>query len=355
MADLPPTPFPAARYRLHCVAQTPVHLPDYAGSTLRGAFGHALKRLACMTRQAECKACPLYTTCPYPAIFSPPPPAAHSLQRFSEIPVPFIVEPPEWGARSLASGEGFSFGLVLIGPALNQLPLILHAWQRALSHGIGKGQGQASLEQVSLAAGLQGTAENAVGPEEELEIYSPRAPNIAPHPLALPPPPNEVPERVTLSHTTPMRLQHNGRPISPQALMPAEFLMTLIRRISLLSEFHLKHPIQADFAQLKTQAQALRTQKTLRWQDWQRYSNRQQQSMALGGCMGMWTLHGNLRPFMPWLWLGQWLHVGKNASFGLGHYELVELPEATQEEIGNPHHNPMNGKENTEASIQNMP
>ena len=50
---------PLARYRFHWRVSAPIHLPAYAGSMLRGAFGHALRRLACMTRQADCAACPL--------------------------------------------------------------------------------------------------------------------------------------------------------------------------------------------------------------------------------------------------------------------------------------------------------
>jgi hypothetical protein len=47
--------------------------------------------------------------------------------------------------------------------------------------------------------------------------------------------------------------------------------------------------------------------------------------MTLGGVLGQWHLHGPteaLAAAWPWLWLGQWLHVGKNATFGLGGYAL---------------------------------
>ena len=33
-------------------------------------------------------------------------------------------------------------------------------------------------------------------------------------------------------------------------------------------------------------------------------------------------LEGDLAPLLPWLRLGQWLHVGKNATMGMGHYAL---------------------------------
>ena len=44
--------------------------------------------------------------------------------------------------------------------------------------------------------------------------------------------------------------------------------------------------------------------------------------MQLGGCIGHLTLRGELAPFSAALRLGEWLHVGKEASFGLGHYRL---------------------------------
>jgi hypothetical protein len=44
--------------------------------------------------------------------------------------------------------------------------------------------------------------------------------------------------------------------------------------------------------------------------------------MTLGGVIGEWTLRGDLASLMPWLWLGQWLHVGKNATMALGKYSL---------------------------------
>ena len=50
---------PMVRYRIAFEVTEPVHLPEYSGSTIRGAFGGALRRVACMTRQKDCKACPL--------------------------------------------------------------------------------------------------------------------------------------------------------------------------------------------------------------------------------------------------------------------------------------------------------
>ena len=54
-------------------------------------------------------------TCPYCQVFATPPLPAHSLQKFSAMPQPYVIEPPEGGAQRLQAGQTFTFGLVLIG------------------------------------------------------------------------------------------------------------------------------------------------------------------------------------------------------------------------------------------------
>ena len=59
----------------------------------------------------------------------------------------------------------------------------------------------------------------------------------------------------------------------------------------------------------------------LRWHDWERWSERQQSAMKLGGLMGTVTLEGDLAPFGPLLRMAEVIHVGKGATFGLGRVE----------------------------------
>lgn len=308
------TPFnlPLARYRLDFTVATPLALPAYAGSTLRGAFGGALRATACMTRQKTCDACPLLRTCPYAAIFETPPPVAgHALQKFTQVPHPYLIEPPHWGEKTYAPGDTLSFHFVLAGRALDQLPLVLWAFVRAFRHGIGKGDGTARLARAV-----------HVGAEETPVLDSPDS-TLAPHDRAVPPVPTFAGNALTLVIDTPLRLQKNGRPIDAADLGARDLLMALVRRIALLHEFHGAGPLPLDFTALAQQAAAVASEKDLRWRDWTRYSRRQQQKMALGGVVGTWTLHGDLTPFLPFLHLGQWLHVGKEATFGLGGYRLV--------------------------------
>jgi CRISPR/Cas system endoribonuclease Cas6 (RAMP superfamily) len=54
-----------------------------------------------------------------------------------------------------------------------------------------------------------------------------------------------------------------------------------------------------------------------------RYSRRREVSHDLSGFVGEVTFEGELGMFLPYLKLGEYLHVGKNAVFGNGWYEIV--------------------------------
>ena len=107
-------------------------------------------------------------------------------------------------------------------------------------------------------------------------------------------------------------------------LTARDVLIALARRYQLLCDVHLGAAAsQLDFSTLVAQAEKISVDASaLRWFDWGRYSQRQQQEMRLGGLLGSLQLRGDLSPFAQLLHIGQWLHVGKNASFGLGGYRL---------------------------------
>jgi hypothetical protein len=304
--------WPIARFRFEFEAQTPIRLPEYAGSMLRGAFGSALRRTACMTREKDCKACPLYRSCPYPAIFETPAPDTHPLQKFSQVPNPYIIEPPAWGERVYQTGDILAFNMVLIGRALRQLPLISYAWQRAFAHEIG--HGTAKLRDIyHLSAG------------DTVRIYEADNNRLHPHIEQLQLPVLQG-EAFTLDFHTPLRLQENGRALLPANLTARDLLMALARRTSLLMEFHTDQSAGLDFAVLAELAGNVPYTHDLQWRDWTRYSSRQQQKMQLGGATGQWQLRQVPFPFHALLQVGQWLHIGKNASFGLGGYKISASP-----------------------------
>ncbi|MCK9215791.1 MAG: hypothetical protein M0P52_15295, partial [Rhodoferax sp.] len=313
-------PLPIARYAFTARVQQPLHLPDYAGSLLRGQFGAALRAVACMTRQSTCPGCPLIPTCPYTRIFEAPPPpkGSHALQDFSQIPNPYLIEPPTPGARVLGVDDDLVFHLVLIGHAIEQLPLIIFALQRALSQGLTKARVPTDLLQVDWLD-AHGTAH---------PIWHMEHPTLLAHPTTLTPPAGisidtktravdaditrargQNDAQITLHIHTPMRLQSQGKPLGLGQLTPRALIATLARRVALLMEFHAGELSWGEAAKHITHlSQTLTNTQDLRWFDWTRYSSRQQQDMTLGGVLGHWALHGDaatLAQIAPWLWLGQ--------------------------------------------------
>ena len=290
--------YPLARYRFEFEVLTAIRLPEYAGSTLRGAFGHALRQLSCVTRAKTCTGCMLAATCPYSRIFEPT--ASGTL---ATPPVPYVIEPPQWGARQYLPDEMLAFHFTLIGKAIDHLPLCIMAWQRAFARGVGAGDGTARLSAVWHDTSI---------------IYHPGN-SVAAHTQLITLKGEDVPESITLEFLTPLRLQENGRALPPSKLTPRPLLTALMRRASLLAEL-----AQTDqFSQLAVLADGIEGRVEMEWRDWTRRSSRQQCTMQLGGCIGNWTLTGDLAPFWNFLRLGVYLHVGKEASFGLGQYRLL--------------------------------
>lgn len=315
-------PLAIARYRFTACFDQDLRLPEYAGSVLRGAFGAALRRTACMTGQPHCPDCPLWRSCPYPALFETPPRQTLLRQQFSQVPNPYVIEPPSWGTRSIAAGEPLVFHMVLIGrDSLRQLALVVHAWQRALRHGLGPQRIPGWLESVDWLPDEVGG--------RSLPVLDPQSGRVVAHdPLLVIEPlltgTHDTALTVHLDIDTPMRLQREGHALGRDELSARVLVTQLLRRTSLMLDLHLGMPLPYDGPALIGLTANLEDDRSgLRWRDWIRHSSRQQQDMTLGGVTGRWTLNGPLASLLPWLKLGQWLHIGKNATMGMGAYRLT--------------------------------
>lgn len=308
-------PLPVARLHLAVCAEAPLQLPPYAGSMLRGAFGHALLALSPLPHEGT-KPCRLAQDCPYCRIFLSPALAQHHLQRFSHMPQPFVIEPPGGDTR-LGAGDHFQFSLVLVGSALSQLRVIILAFQRAFRNGLGNEHARCrllSVHQEGCDHALWCERDDA-GVVRDIDVAHTPATSCA----------GSTPQAVGIILQSPLRLQRDSRPVQSVDLDARLFLVTLARRVQLLMDVHLGNSApQQDFQSLVALAQSINvTHRELRWFDWGRFSGRQKREMKLGGLLGSFRLEGALEPFMPLLHLGQWLHVGKNTSFGLGAYRLA--------------------------------
>lgn len=306
-----------ARYRFTAIFDHDLALPAFSGALLRSAFGLALRQGACVTGASQCAGCAMTSRCAYPAIFETPPQATQLHKQAIQVPNPHVIEPPSMGTCMVPTGRAVQWHQVLVGHStLQLLPVLVNAWERSLRLGWGRQRVRGQLVGVALV--------HADG-DVQL-IRHPHGGRLLPHATLLTPPADHICKstQVRLHFDTPCRLQQEGRPLRPNELTPRKLVADLLRRCSLMLDLHLGvKPAPFDARALVAHAQSLRDDRSaLLWRDDARYSARQGQETPLGGVVGFWTLQGHLAPLLPWLWLGQWLHLGKGATMGLGAYRL---------------------------------
>ena len=305
--------FRLARYRLTLTALSTITMPPYAGSTLRGGFGHAFRKMVCTQGPIECRDCTLNAACPYPYIFETAPFAgAQQLRTYGDVPRPFVIDPLDTRGE-YRKGESFSFQLTLIGRAIDYLPYFLVSFRELGEMGIGKRRGRFRLTHVRADDGesiydgdtqMVHNLNNALS-FDDIRGEAESAPRVD----------------LTLRLVTPTRITHEGA-LTDQLPFHV-FWRRLIGRISALAYFHCGESLEMDFKGLIEKAMSVETtDSTLRWKDWTRYSSRQDGKMQLGGLVGRVSYAGELAAFVPFVALGAYLHVGKNATFGLGKFRV---------------------------------
>lgn len=310
--------FRTAHYRFDIEAIDPLSLPAYKGSTLRGGFGYAFKKMVCIERDwRKCTPCQLGNTCPYGYIFETSVPAdSQVLRNLREVPVPFLIEPPLDEKTSYRPGDRLSFDVVLVGRAINYLPYFILAFQELGRAGIGKPRGKYVLQRISAVHPWQKTSELIydgvdvrVGGRDLSVSYD----DVMEHAGALPA------SQLTLHFLTPTRLKYRGKYVRRPEFHV--IVRNLLRRISSLSYFHCGQLWETDFHGIIAAAEDVEaTDVDVEWVDWERYSGRQQRRINLGGFVGQATYQGDLKPFRPLLALGELVHVGKATVFGHGKY-----------------------------------
>lgn len=248
------------------------------------------------------------------------PSGAQIMRKYPTAPHPFVIEPPDAGRRTYEPGEQLDFRLILVGRSVEYLPYFIYSFHELGKMGIGKGRGKFTLEKViheSVSTGAE-QEETAIYDGRERRLVQPEAPVSWAEIIDSPPP-----DRLHISFLNPTRIKYQGR--LTKDLEFHVLFRNLLRRISLLSYFHCGQRLDdSEFRALIDRAKGIMTVKNgLYWYDWNRWSNRQCTRMKMGGFMGEITYEGDLGPFWPYIRLGEYVHVGKGSSFGLGRYVVV--------------------------------
>lgn len=305
-----------AKYRFVIKPRSEFTLPTYKGSTFRGGFGHAFKRAVCADREEECAKCPLQSKCVYSYVFETKTFSQSEQLKDAHVPHPFVIEPPLEERHRYGADDKLSFHLILVGRAIDYIPYFIFAFEELGRIGIGKNKGKYRLEEV---IGINNGKEILIydGESHIKEEYG-----IIDFTDLIREASQLNYQQVTLRFLTPTRIKYGGKLTKD---IDFEIVMrNLLRRLSWLAEVHCEEKWALDWKGLINRAkERVKTvHSDLRWHDWERYSQRQAAKLKMGGFLGEITFEGDLTEFLPFLKLGEYLHIGKGTVYGLGKYEI---------------------------------
>jgi hypothetical protein len=326
--------FALHHFRFHFEPKAPLHMPAYnKGNVIRGGFGSTFRRIVCHVNCREPESCELRAVCPYTAVFQPfVPEGSEKISRNRDIPRPFVIKPPLETKETYLPGERLSFDLVLVGRIKDYLPYFIVTFKELSQPGLGRGRTQVEAVAVD-HVNSDGTQVPVYTKENNLVQPPSSAISWADLCAAYGANNGSVNSRqdgarndtrITLRFLTPTMLKADGAQARRPAFGP--IAKRLRDRINALSYFYCGKGLDIDFKAFGEQAEEITTVADgTRWVESSRYSRRREVTHDLSGFVGEVSFEGDLGMFLPYLKLGEYLHVGKNAVFGNGWYEIAEL------------------------------
>jgi len=304
---------PYVRLRLMFSASVPVQLPRHPGSAWRGALGHALRELTCITQRPDCRGCGLMACCVYQQLFESIRPETAGPSLPSHAAHPFVLEilpePPPAGSVA-------AVGVQLMGRAIRWLPELTLAMERAGRRGIGHPGNR--LQLIGVQQWYCGEWRDIARPGSRF--------GLEPLPGVGGPALSAIGKEARIRLLSPLRIVCKGQPLQSDELTPWHFMTALYRRIRMLCEATgvAQPPRWPDI-----DPQARFPDASLHWVELDRKSSRQRRKHPIGGILGSFVLPlDGLEKTWPLLWHGQYLHLGKLTSMGHGAYRLVFEPES---------------------------
>ena len=297
-----------------------------AGSMLRGAFPTALRSIACINSRQECADCLTKESCAYQKIFSPVTPVdATRLSKNRDMPRGFVTK-PSLDENTYGPENPFSFGMILVGELIEWLPYVIVPFNELGRQGIGRTRTPFILERlISCGAQREDTGR---------EVYSLKDNLVRPDKIAtlafeaFAGEDKIAANTITLNFLTPTLLRFNPRGdkrFSHPVMVP-EFHVVIKRlrdRINRLATAYCSTELKIDYSELGRRAERVKIASFQGGWERRRRKTRSGEVQDMGDFVGTVTHEGNLQEFLPLLRLGEYLHVGKNAVFGNGWYQVM--------------------------------
>jgi CRISPR/Cas system endoribonuclease Cas6 (RAMP superfamily) len=303
------------RFQIQFLEETT--LPEYKSSILRGGLGAKLKQTTCVVRHQNCDICKFQQQCTYYRFFeNNETPQQVQQKHIRNRPHSYILRPPVSKQQEFKVGDQLQFELILLGTGTDFIAQCVLAFQKFGDSGIGI-RSQRGKFSVSLV-------EQKNSGQQWEPLFTQEANNFVVEPalqtISLSSEEQPIQE-LDCFFLTPVRLKSGGKYQHQFSFKP--FWISLLKRISSLGYTFSDWDETEEFKALFRNDFNMQVESNLTWQEWPRYSSRQQASMKLGGLVGHLKIQGDLEKIYPWLKLGELLHVGKNTTFGLGQYRLL--------------------------------
>ena len=314
--------FRFARYRFTYTAQEPLKMSRYKGNIFRSRFGYLLRHIACIGETQTCEQkCQHPNRCIYSKCFETPvPPDSPILRGQPYAPHPFILQPPHTEKTDFAPDDTFVCSMTLIGEAINLLPWIAFTFREIGKRRIGirDKRGQCLLDKIE-SLSVPGSPNSQTIYTAETEMLADDGIILGLADVLEGTPQNR--DAIELEFLTPTSIKVDGRWTS--ALTFEHLIRNLLRRIRFLSYFHCREDLDVDAHALIDAARAITHEYRFRWLKSNRYSYRAESSIPMDGFIGKVRFTGELTPFLPFIYLGEYLHIGHHTAFGHGQYRIT--------------------------------
>lgn len=278
--------FTLLKLRVYVQFKQNCELPEFKGSMLHGWFGHALKAVD------ERAFFALY--------------GEHGQQQ----PKPYIICPSNDAKSRWQQNEIYHFDISLFGQAAQLGPVILQVLQHGQALGFGKENTPFNL--ISVSSLLPHKATPGIMPTRLIDWLS-----IENNEL--------IQQEIALNFTTPVRIKTADNILKHKGPDLPLLIKQIARRFSQLTRFWVcdeQQLIDNLYSELPALGDYQQTDHCY-YENWQRYSYKQQKQLPFGGLKGQISYFGEISNALPWLQIGEQLHIGGKTTFGLGKYQLI--------------------------------
>lgn len=281
-------------------------LPQYKVSAIRGGIGEMLLRQSCISDR-NCVECTFMEECIVQRIFY------HPLKIVPE----FVKDKSNMGylyeckdfRTNMQKGDSLRFSMLLMGDVIVHAPHILEALIRFGEVGIGKNKVRFVVEKVENSRREIVFDKNGVN---KSNFYPQLVDDYIKDRIG-----KSFPKKFQICFMTPWTQKYKGKFL--QNFDGEAFAESIYRRVYLANCME-GNEISRNFAIPKN---IIVSGQEVKHREISRFSSTHNCKIDLKGLIGRFTLENVSQEFLPYVYAGELLHIGKNTSMGFGQYKVI--------------------------------